>query len=964
MFTIYWIRVKEKSDSKDLFGIFREGFIQILPSMLRVGMASSKNIPSRSIGTRFDIDHTTRSLGKVSFPDLYFAAKIYEKPSMKITPMMQQFFDAKNRFPDAILFFRMGDFYEMFFEDAEEVSRVLGLTLTARHKGEKHETPMAGVPHHAAAGYINRLIAQGYSVAICEQLENPADVKGIVKRDVVRVVTPGMVYDTETIDAKSANFVAAIERTQSGFLALAFLDLSTGVFRTTLVADEEHLATELFRLEPKEVLSQGEQFKSVIARINAFHRSRDVKSFSEKELLSKISKGVRLSEHMDYDGYFLDAKGVESLLKQCEKDVKGAVSTLLHFVVETYRGIPTHVSQISYYDSDAFLVIDDATKANLELTETLMGGKRIGSLLHIIDKTTTAQGGRLLRTWLNYPLKNPIEINKRLDVVDCFTKNLVVRQDLKVALDSVYDLQRLCGKIASGTSNAKDVRALWKTFSVIPDLVSCFTELQVEGLEELRSMIDPHSDLCAKIDAAIVDEPTGKLTEGGLFKRGFDAELDRILELAENGKDWILNYEAEQRASTGISKLKLKYNKVFGYFIEVTKSYVSQVPENYIRKQTLKNCERYFTLELKEMEDSIVGATHKRCDVEYAFFEKLRKEISALIPSIRITAAAIAELDVLVSFAELAERNDYSRPTLNATMELSIQEGRHPVVERNLDGDRFVPNDSYLDDAIFLQVITGPNMAGKSTIIRQVALIVLLAQMGSFVPASSATIGVVDKIFSRVGASDNLARGHSTFMVEMTETAHILKNATERSFIVLDEIGRGTSTFDGLSIAWAVVEYLHNIIGARTMFATHYHELSALIDILEHGENMSVSVKEYNDQIIFLRRLVKGQTNRSYGVQVAKLAGLPDEVVERAKEILQRLEDGQLSEMGIDIASASSKTENQLSLFGAVQARSDAPIKTAELAILKELKALNENAMTPMDALSKLSEWRQNLEMQ
>ncbi len=872
--------------------------------------------------------------------------------------MMQQYFDAKARFPEAILFFRMGDFYEMFFEDAAEVSRVLGLTLTARHKGEKHETPMAGFPHHSAAGYINRLIGKGYSVAICEQLENPADVKGIVKRDVVRVVTPGMVYDTETLDSKSANFVAAMDKTKDGLFALAFLDLSTGEFKTTLVSDEEHVATELFRLEPKEVLSHGDAFKELIQRANAYHRSRDEDSFLEKKLLSKISKGVRLSEHMDYDGYFLDTKGVESLIRQTKRtSINRAVSTLLNYVVETYRGIPSHVSDISYYDSDAFLVIDDATKANLELTETLMGARKSGSLLHVIDKTATAQGGRLLRTWLNYPLKNPDEINKRLDVVEAFTKNLAMRQDVRKAMDSVYDLQRLCGKIASGTSNAKDLRALWKTFSVIPDLIESFAELKVDRLNELRELINPHEALCTKIDSAIVEEPTGKLTEGGLFKRGFNDELDTILDLAENGKDWILNYEAEQRVSTGIPKLRLKYNKVFGYFIEVTKSYVGEVPENYIRKQTLKNCERYFTPELKDMEDSIVGATTKRCDVEYAFFEKLRKEIAALIPSIRQTAAAIAELDVLVSFAELAERNDFSRPTICDSMELEINEGRHPVVEQNLDGDRFVPNDSRLDGDIFLQVITGPNMAGKSTIIRQVALIVLMAQMGSFVPATSAKIGVVDKIFSRVGASDNLAKGHSTFMVEMTETAHILRNATERSFIVLDEIGRGTSTFDGLSIAWSVVEYLHNTIGARTMFATHYHELSELIRVLDHAENMSVSVKEYNDQIIFLRRLVKGETNRSYGVQVAKLAGLPEEVVDRAKEVLENLERGQLSEMGLDIGKSPETTESQLSLFNSVP-----KMNAYEIEVLEALKDLDENEMTPMQALTMLGQFRRTLE--
>ena len=896
---------------------------------------------------------------------------------MKITPMLRQYLDAKQAYPDAILFFRMGDFYEMFFEDAVVTSRELGLTLTARNKkGDEDEIPMAGVPHHAANGYVSRLIDKGFTVAICEQIEDPASAKGIVKRDVVRVVTPGVVLDTDTLDARTPNFVAGVYHDAKGLFGIAYADVSTGEFRVTEVATPGEVASELRRFEPREVLV-NELAAAAIERAHVhieqtFLRTRPDAHFDPKSLRGEVARGVRLASDIVHDGYFLDESGLAGLFEPTNQfefarpdAVQAAAAAVLRYFVETRRGIPAHLQPAEPYHAKSFLIVDEATKANLELTETLMGGRRVGSLLNIIDKSVTAMGGRMLRHWLNYPLVDVAPIDRRLSAVAELVSRPALRSDLRQALDEVYDIERLCGRVTSGGGNARDLRSLLKTLDAVDPIRSYLADCGTQRLVELGSSLDPHTELRAQIEGAIVDEPPATITDGGLFRRGYHDELDEILELAENGKDWLFAYEKAQRQATDISSLKVRHNKVFGYYIEVTRANLHLVPDDYVRKQTLANAERYFTPELKEMEEKILGAADRRVLLEQQLFEELRRIVGGEVSGLLATARVLAELDVLAAFSELAVRNDYVRPAVDDGPVIEIEEGRHPVVERTITDERFVPNDVFLDAGEHrLQIITGPNMAGKSTVIRQVALICLMAQMGSFVPARAARIGVVDKIFSRVGASDNLARGQSTFMVEMTEAAHILENATEHSLVILDEIGRGTSTFDGLSIAWAVVEYLHDHVRAKTMFATHYHELTELDRTLDGVENLSIAVKEWNDDIIFLRKLVRGEANRSYGVQVARLAGLPAPVIERAREVLGNLEAGKFDEDGLPVPSrgrapAATKTHNpdQLSLFGGGVTLSD-----GEQRALDTLRGLDANALTPLDALNLLAKIARELE--
>ncbi len=889
---------------------------------------------------------------------------------MKVTPMLRQYLDAKQAYPDAILFFRMGDFYEMFFEDAVVVSKELGLTLTARNKNNgEDEIPMAGVPHHASRGYVSRLIEKGFTVAICEQLEDPALTKGIVKRDVVRVVTPGVVLDTDTLDAKAPNFVAAVVHGAQEQFGIGYADVSTGEFHVTEVATALDVISELRRFEPREVLV-NERAAAALDRAQVrldgvFFRTRNDAYFDRKALSGEVARGVRLAADIVNDGYFLDEvalTGVFAELGAFEFGNVGVVTEaatgVLRYFVETQRGIPAHLQVARPYHATSFLIVDEATKANLELTQTLMGGRRAGSLLSVIDKTVTAMGGRMLRQWLNYPLVDVAAIDRRLSAVGELVGRPALREDVRGTLDGVYDLERLCGRIASGTANARDLRGLLKTLGAVDPLRTALEECETARLQEIAQRLDPFTDLRELIERAIVDEPPTSVTDGGLFRRGYDDELDEILELAENGKDWLLGYERDERRRTDISSLKVRHNKVFGYYIEVTRANLEAVPDDYVRKQTLANAERYFTPELKEMEDKILGASDRRVVLEHRMFEELRQLVGAQITGLLATARLLAELDVVAAFAELAVRHEYTCPVVDDSDVLQIEEGRHPVVERTITDERFVPNDVMLDGTEHrLQIITGPNMAGKSTVIRQVALICLMAQMGCFVPARSARIGVLDKIFSRVGASDNLARGQSTFMVEMTETAHILSNATSRSLVILDEIGRGTSTFDGLSIAWAVAEFLHDEVRAKTMFATHYHELTELDRTLEGVENLSIAVKEWNDDIIFLRKLVHGEANRSYGVQVARLAGLPETVLARAREVLGNLEAGKFDERGLPVPGRgrepqATKTYNpdQLSLFAGGGRLSDAEVRAIEA-----LRAVDANALTPLDALNLLA---------
>lgn len=827
--------------------------------------------------------------------------------SVKMTPMMQQYMDCKERYPDAILFFRLGDFYEMFFEDAQVVARELNLTLTSRSKSDN--VPMAGVPHHSSQTYIAQLVEKGFTVAVAEQLENPGEGKKIVQRDVVRVVTPGVVMDSDNLEAKAPNYVAAIEAMGNTHFGVAYLDISTGDYRATELGTINDLISELHRIDAREILLPDyvdkliEPYKAQFPK--SFMRVKHPAYFDVQGLLNAVSKGPRQAGVADAQGYFLDEKDVEHRLAptahfgfQQPAVVQAAASAVLRYIIKTQRGIPSHVRPVDPYRAQAFLVIDEATKANLELTETLMGGRKKGSLLHIIDQTVTAMGGRRLRQWLNYPLVDLQSIEARHEAVEEAVKYPALREDIRKLLDEVYDIERLCGRISAGSANPKDMRSLLATLEVIPQVKDVLNETSSDLYHDIEEHLDPCESLCALIDRAIIEEPPTSINDGGIFKVGYNDDLDEILEIASTGKDWMLQYEADERARTGINSLKIKYNKVFGYYLEVTKANLSLVPDDYIRKQTMTNAERYFTNELKEWEEKVLHAEDHRNTMEAELFEQLRQTVAAQLDQLMRTASEMANLDVLSSLGELAVKREYCRPTMTEDGALNIVDGRHPVVETSLTGgERFVPNDTTLSTEQRLAIITGPNMAGKSTIIRQVALISLLAQIGSFVPAGEATLCVVDKIFSRVGASDNLARGQSTFMVEMTETAHILLNATSQSLVILDEIGRGTATYDGLSIAWAVAEYLHNTLGAKTLFATHYHELTELAQALPGAFNLSIAVKEWEDNIIFLRKLIDQPANRSYGIQVGRLAGLPTPVVERAKGVLVLLEAGHFDEL-------------------------------------------------------------------
>lgn len=829
--------------------------------------------------------------------------------AIKMTPMMQQYMSCKERYPDAILFFRMGDFYEMFFEDAQVVSRELGLTLTARAKKGSDSIPMAGIPHHSSKGYIAQLVGKGFTVAVAEQLDDPATTKGIVGRDVVRVITPGVYMDSDNLEAKAPNYVAAVDMTERGTYGLSYLDISTGDFRATELGSFNDLLSEMHRVGAREILMPDYVHAKLEPVQNqfegAFFRTKHRAYFDPEGMLTDVAKGPRQGGIADAQSYFLDGEGVQRLLSGIPtagfaqpEIVRHAASAVLRYILKTQRGVPSHLRALDAYRAHTFLVIDEATKANLELTETLMGGRKKGSLLHVIDHTVTAVGGRRLRQWLSYPLVDRPAIEARLDAVAEYVTYPALREDVRKLLDEVYDIERLCGRISAGTATPKDVRSLLGTLEVIPQIKDILSESSADLVHELNEGLDPCEPLCALIDRAVQEDPPTSITEGRIFKPGYNEELDEILNLASTGKDWMLQYEAQERVRTGITSLKIKFNKVFGYYLEVTKSNLKFVPEDYIRKQTLANAERYITEDLKEWEEKVLGAEDRRNTLELKMFEALRATIALDLERLMRTASELANLDVLSSLAELAIKREYTRPTITDDDHIHVVDGRHPVVEVSLKaGERFVPNDTRLSQDRRLAVITGPNMAGKSTIIRQVALLSLLAQMGSFVPAKEARLGLVDKIFSRVGASDNLARGQSTFMVEMTETAHILLNATRNSLVILDEIGRGTATYDGLSIAWAVAEHLHNTIGAKTLFATHYHELTELAQELPGAFNMSIAVKEWEDNIIFLRKLLEEPANRSYGIQVGRLAGLPLAVVDRAKEILVSLEEGHFDEI-------------------------------------------------------------------
>ena len=850
------------------------------------------------------------------------------------SPAMQQYLRAKQEHPDALLFFRMGDFYELFFEDAVEASGLLELTLTSRNKADANPIPMAGVPYHAARGYIQRLLEQGRKVAICEQMEEPSQAKGVVRREVTHVVTPGICLDEDGLDARTSNFLLGLCEGLSG-IGIAYTDVTTGEFRAALASDMSALEAEVARVEPREVLvapGSQQRFAPIVERI-----PRAVMTLWESP------DGAAAQGLVDRDSL--------------APEVQAAATTVLTYLANHNPSAARTLSPVEPYEIRETMVLEEATQVNLELTRTIVGAQRKGSLLGLLDNTATAMGARLLRQWLQFPLLQVERIEQRLSAVGALKDDTITREELRGLLRGVYDLERLTGRVVAGVAAPRDLSSLRSSLERLPAILEHLRQTSAPRLREIAQDTDPLSDVCADIDVMLVDEPPPTLKDGGVIREGTSAELDELIGLSRDGKSWILDYEAGERASTGISSLKIRYNRVFGYYIEVTKANIDAVPSRYLRKQTLANAERYYTPELKEYEDKVLTATERRIELEIRMFEELRARVAASGDRIKDTARRVAELDVYSALADLAQRRGYTRPKMNRSKRLVITGGRHPVIEALLTDAAFVPNDVELDcDGQQLMILTGPNMAGKSTAIRQVALIVLMAQMGCFVPADDAEIGVVDRIFTRVGAADNLSRGQSTFMVEMTETAAILKKATDRSLIILDEIGRGTSTFDGVSIAWAVAEHIHDKLRARTMFATHYHELTELVQTRDRARNHHIAVKEWNDEIVFLHKLVEGSTMRSYGIQVGRLAGLPPAVITRAKEVLQGLENGHLiiqTEPAPSRGRAPRKDDGrQLSLFGA------RPVEAKPSAVEDELRRVSLDTLTPIEALNLLYKLR------
>jgi DNA mismatch repair protein MutS len=869
---------------------------------------------------------------------------------MNLTPAMRQYLDIKEQHKDCILFFRMGDFYEMFFEDAVTASRVLDITLTSRNKGKDDSIPLCGIPYHAASSYIAKLIEGGFKVAICEQVEDPKLAKGIVKREVVRIITPGLFVEAENLNAKENNFLAALSMVDQTF-GLAFLDISTGEFRVTEFLDREFLMAELSGLDFREMIL-GEDFK----------KENVTKAFFSQ------TEGCRINyfsaDYFDYDGalshlreYFTEDH-LNLLNIASHPAVVAAAGAILRYVTETQKDRLRHINIIEWYEAGNYLILDDIAKRNLELFATITDLKKEGSLFYMIDETITPMGGRRLRWWLNYPLVNPEKIVERLTAVYEIKMRHILRGNLRQVFSHVYDMERLASRISMGVANGRDLIALKNSLKVLPEIRSLICEMETPLLASVYAGMDEMTDILSLVEGSIVEDAPLTIREGGMIKEGYDRDLDELIAIGRNGKRGIAALEEKERKKTGINSLKVGFNSIFGYYIEVTKANAELVPDDYIRKQTLVNAERYINQELKEYEYTVLTAEDRRKEREYTLFVEIRGSIAKEIKRIQTTASLIAEMDAVASLAEVAERYHYCCPVVDNEDRIEIRDGRHPVVERMPHTDGFVPNDVYLDlEKNRLLIITGPNMAGKSTYIRQVALIVILAQMGSFVPASEARIGIVDRIFTRIGAADSLTRGQSTFMVEMNEVAGILKNASRRSLVILDEVGRGTSTFDGLSIAWAAAEYIHDTehIGARTLFATHYHQLTDLAFTKEGVKNFNIAVKEWGDRIIFLRKIMEGGTNRSYGIQVAGIAGVPDEVITRAKEILNNLEKGEFDEVGMPkIArgkkSAARKDKAQLNLF-----------ISEEDVVIAELKALDVMNITPIMALQKLGEWKDKL---
>ncbi len=877
----------------------------------------------------------------------------------QLTPMMEQYMEIKNKYKDCILFYRLGDFYEMFFDDALVCTKELEITLTGKNCGQEERAPMCGVPYHSVDGYLNKLVSRGYKVAICEQVEDPKEAKGIVKRDVIRIVTPGTNLSTQALDETKNNYLMSIIYTTNAY-GISIVDITTGDYYVTELDTERKLLDEINKFSPTEIICNDSFYVSGVDIEELKNRLGITVSALEPWYFDDDLCVRCLKEHFNVGN--LDGLG----LKDYSIGVIAAGS-VLQYLYETQKNSLAHLTHLIPYVTTKFMLLDSSTRRNLELVETLREKQKRGSLLWVLDKTKTAMGARLLRSFLEQPLIEETEINNRLDAIETLNENVITREEIREYLNPIYDLERLMSKISYKSANPRDLIAFKSSLSMLPHIKFLLKSFDSPILKNLFQDLDSLEDLFELIEDSIEEEPPITVREGGIIKDGYFEEIDILRRAKTEGKDWLADLETKEREATGIKNLRIKFNKVFGYYLEVTNSYKDMAPAHWIRKQTLANAERYTTDELKKLEDIILGAEDKLFSLEYNVFSEIRDRIADEIPRIQSTAKAVAGIDVFTSLGLVAERNGFVRPKINVKGVIDIKEGRHPVVEKMIVNDLFVSNDTFLDnEKQRVSIITGPNMAGKSTYMRQTALIVLMAQIGSFVPAKEANIGIVDRIFTRVGASDDLASGQSTFMVEMTEVANILRNATKDSLLILDEIGRGTSTYDGLSIAWAVVEHISNpkLLGAKTLFATHYHELTELEGKLDSVNNYCIAVKEQGEDIVFLRKIVSGGADKSYGIQVAKLAGVPGNVLSRAREIADELSNhdilskarGIAAEIQLkqeeviscDMVKDPGEDSFQLSIFDTID--STHPSED----IIMELRELDLGTITPIDAMNKL----------
>ena len=877
----------------------------------------------------------------------------------QLSPMMTHYLETKKQYPDCILFYRLGDFYEMFFEDAKTASRELEITLTGKECGLEERAPMCGVPYHAVESYLNKLVQKGYKVAIAEQMEDPKTAKGRVKREVIRVVTPGTITNSQALEESKNNYLMGIVY-MDGMFGISSVDISTGDYLVTEVKSERTLLDEIFKFAPSEIICNVAFYMSGVDLEELKNRLHVVVTALENRFFSDDSCRRLLREHFHVN--HLDGLGLSEY--EAGTIAAGAV---LSYLYETQKSTLDHLTAITPYTTGQYMMLDTSTRRNLELTETLREKQKRGTLLWVLDKTKTAMGARMLRSFVEQPLIDREGILARQNAIEELNMNYISREEMAEYLNAIYDLERLIGRISYKTANPRDLIAFKNSLAMLPHIKKILGEFGADLLREVDSGMDTLEELTALIEHAIVDDPPISVRDGGIIKDGYSEEADRLRHAKTEGKDWLAALEAEEREKTGIKNLKIKFNKVFGYYFEVTNSFKDQVPDYFVRRQTLTNAERFTTDRLKELEGTILGAEDRLFSLEYDLFCQVRDTAGAQVEKIQQTAKAIALLDVLISLSTVATRHNYVKPKINERGVIHIKNGRHPVVEQMMRDDMFVSNDTYLDNGKNrISIITGPNMAGKSTYMRQTALITLMAQIGSFVPADEANIGLCDRIFTRVGASDDLASGQSTFMVEMTEVANILRNATRNSLLILDEIGRGTSTFDGLSIAWAVVEYISNTktLGAKTLFATHYHELTELEGAISGVNNYCIAVKEQGDNIVFLRKIVKGGADKSYGIQVAKLAGVPEQVITRAKELVEELSDADITARAKEIASGSRTVQpkksverpdevdlQQMSIFDTVR----------EEDIIRELMEIDISRLSPVEALVTLDKFQSRL---